>query len=362
MKKKYLSLAFILGLLTSCVSKTYDVMDYRLTMEFHDDFKILQLTDLHFGIESHLESQFAFVKQSINEANPDLIILTGDNFMYASKAIVKNTFTFINECCKELSTPERVVKFAVTYGNHDNQGDYSRYYLNNTMNLFTTSNGREIVDNKYALFVDYEDDDLFGFTNYYIDLIDKNNNDDIKYRLHIIDSNTYYNQGIKYGYDTIREDQLNHLINISKNDRLDQDYIGLSFFHIPLVNYLEAIHQYENASDPSKVGQGSFKDKFHKPYKDNNSYQYFKDANIIASFVGHDHTNYGDILYTDKEGDLFLFSYGVKSTNQLYHDDDKIGYKTINLKDNITKDEFLNMTYVSENIKNVITRGGDYNE
>jgi predicted MPP superfamily phosphohydrolase len=135
MKKKYLSLTFILGLLTSCVSKTYDVMDYRLTMEFHDDFKILQLTDLHFGIESHLESQFAFVKQSINEANPDLIILTGDNFMYASQAVVKNTIYFINNCCKELSNKDNnsLTKFAFTFGNHDNQGDYYRYFINDVI-------------------------------------------------------------------------------------------------------------------------------------------------------------------------------------------------------------------------------------
>ena len=34
--------------------KDYDVEDYRTTMTFHEDFKIMQLTDLHLGIEVDL--------------------------------------------------------------------------------------------------------------------------------------------------------------------------------------------------------------------------------------------------------------------------------------------------------------------
>ena len=99
MKKKYLSLPILLGLLCGCSPIAYDVNDYRQTMIFHEDFKILQLTDLHLGIESDLNKQFTFIKNSINEVKPDLIICTGDNFMYASKNIVNNTITFINNCC-----------------------------------------------------------------------------------------------------------------------------------------------------------------------------------------------------------------------------------------------------------------------
>ena len=48
-----------------------------------------------------------------------------------------------------------------------------------------------------------------------------------------------------------------------------------------------------------------------------------------------------------------IFSYGVKATNQLYHNTEKIGYKTITLKDNITKDEFVSGEYIKENFENV---------
>lgn len=64
-------------------------------MEFHDDFKILQLTDLHLGIENDLVTQLSVVKNAINESNPDLIVLTGDNFMYATKSVVENLVSTI---------------------------------------------------------------------------------------------------------------------------------------------------------------------------------------------------------------------------------------------------------------------------
>lgn len=355
--KKLFKILYAVPFIVGCAPKTYSVDDYRLTMNFHDDFKILQLTDLHFGIESNLKEQFLYVKESIEEANPDLIILTGDNFMYGSRGIVKNTFDFINTCCKNLTEKNnRLTKFAVTYGNHDNQGDYHKYFMNDVVKTYTTSNGNEINENKYALFVDYDDDNLFGLTNYFIDLV---SNDDVKYRLHIVDSNTYKTQGIKYGYDVIHDDQLNHMVNIYNSATEDKDYIGLAFFHIPLLQYKEAIEQYKSSAIPENVGQGVFIDKDHYPSVDNGSYDKMKSANIVGYFTGHDHKNYGDIIYKDSSDDLALISYGVKSTNQLYHDDEMVGYKLINLKDNITKNEFLSMDYVKNNIKNVI-RGGVY--
>ena len=83
-------------------------------------------------------------------------------------------------------------------------------------------------------------------------------------------------------------------------------------------------------------------------------------ANIDAFFTGHDHRNYGDILYKDDNNQLSIFSYGVKGTNQLYHNDDMIGYKTITLKDNMTKDEFLSLDNITNNFLNVTDRGEKY--
>ena len=360
--KKLTALAIalvVLLALVGCAPKhgeenNHEVSEYRTTMVFHDDFKILQLTDLHLGIESDLENQLGIVKKSINEAQPDLIILTGDNFMFANKSIVYKLVETLNDCCRELTKARGMLtKFAITYGNHDNQGDYPRYYINEVIASFTTKDGQEITDNKYGAFVDYEDDNLFGLTNYFIDLVDKSNPEDVKYRIHIIDSNTYHYVGTEYKYDVIHKEQLTHAQNIYNNATEDKEYIGLAFFHIPLFEYQEAWEQ--------GVGQGKYEEAVLCPYENNGSYTMLRDANIASFFAGHDHINYGDFIYTDKDGQKSILSYGVKSTNQIYHNEEMIGYKTINLKDNITREEFVNLDYIKANYINVTT-GYEYYE
>jgi predicted MPP superfamily phosphohydrolase len=383
MKKTAIALIFciILACLSACGSldtskeqksgKEYGVLEYRTTMQYHEDFKILQLTDLHLGIESDLATQLGIVEKSIKESDPDLIILTGDNFMYATKSISYQLISTLNRLCRELTEahPDRLTKFALTYGNHDNQGDYPRYYTNSVIKEFTCEDGKEIEEGKYAAFVDYEDDNLFGLTNYYIDLVDdrKKSPDtvDVKYRLHIIDSNTYYSLGMKYGYDVIHTEQLLHAQKIYEGATKDKDYIGMAFFHIPFEEYDEVRLQFLNSDNPDKIGQGEFGENAFFPYTNNGSYSTLRKSNIVSFFVGHDHVNYGDFIYneaSDKIEDKAILSYGVKATNQLYHERDRIGYKEITLKDNLTKEEFISIENIKENFKNITTGYGYYEE
>lgn len=370
MKKiSILTLLLFLLCLSSCASsKTYDVKEYRTTMQFHEDFKILQITDIHLGIESDLEKQLNVVKSYIQEANPDLIILTGDNFMYGSKEIVKNLIKTLNDECRALTEKNnRLTKFAITFGNHDNQGDYPRYFINEVVLSYTTNDGDEIKDNKYAAFIDYEDDDLYGLTNYYIDLVDDREKSldtvDVKYRIHIIDSNTDHFTGIKYQYDVIHTEQLEHAINIYNHATKDKDYIGLAFFHIPFEEFQFANEQYQNTNN--NIGQGSFLEDALFPYENNGSYATLKQANISAFIVGHNHKIAADVIYNGESNntdDKAILSFGVKATNQLYHSDDMIGYKTITLKDNMTKEQFLSIKNVNENFINVMNRNSQYEE
>ena len=364
-----ISLLLLILCLVSCSSvKSYDVTAYRTTMQYHDDFKILQITDIHLGIESDLEKQLNVVKSYIREANPDLIILTGDNFMYASKRIVKNLVETLNNECKLLTEKNnRLSKFAITFGNHDNQGDYPRYFINETILSYTTKDGDEIKDNKYAAFIDYEDDSLYGLANYYIDLVDDRSKDldtvDVKYRIHIIDSNTYHFTGIKYQYDVIHLEQLQHAINIYNNATKDKDYIGLAFFHIPFEEFQFANEQYQNYNND--IGQGTFLEDALFPYENNGSYGKLKQANISAFIVGHNHKIAADVIYNGNSTNLddkAIFSFGVKATNQLYHSTDMIGYKTITLQNNMTKEEFLSIENLNENFKNIMNRNSQYEE
>jgi hypothetical protein len=183
---------------------------------------------------------------------------------------------------------------------------------------------------------------------------------DVKYRLHIIDSNTYHYMGMEYGYDVIHDDQLEHISDIYNTSTADKDYIGLAFFHIPFGEYGEAKEQWANSTDKDSMSQGEFLDIGGLPYKEDLSYETMKDANILAYFVGHNHKDYGEILYTDKDNDKAILSFGIKSTNQLYHYDDVIGYKVITLKENMTKEQFVSIENIKTNILNVMDRGEDY--
>lgn len=370
-RKTYLFLSS-LAFLTSCgiTSKDYSVDDYRLVLPFHDDYKIMQITDIHIGIESNLQREFKFLKSSIKEANPDLIIITGDTFTYSNKSIVNNFFDFMNSTCDEFTNSEenttsKIVRWAFTYGNHDNQGDYDRFYINNTIKKYSpTDLDKSKEERKYAAFIDYSDDNINGFTNYFIDLVDKDNKSDIKYKINIIDSHSYHFNGKVFDYDIIHDDQIEHVENIYKNS-IDKDYIGLAFFHIPLYEVGDAIKVYEKLDDKSVMGNAIFNEASCPGYENNNQFQRMRNSNIVGYFYGHDHLNSGDVLFNYDSDDVSkkaIFSYGVKSTDQIYHSDDQIGYKVINLKNDVTVDQFLSIDYINNNYINVLDRNQYYEE
>lgn len=375
MKNKIIIPLLLVGLAcTSCTqygSKSYDLEDYRTTMEFHDDFRLMQLTDLHLGVQGDLQRDLDFVSKLIDDANPDLIVVTGDSFMYGTKGIVDRLIEFLNNKCDEhsLSHPERLTKFAVTFGNHDNQGDYPHYYISRQIQKYVTTDGNELKDRKYAAYLDYEDDNLHGYANYFIDLVDdrtKSTDDvDVKYRLHIIDSNSYHYIGPKYKYEVILEDQLEHVRNIYNNATKDKDYIGMGFFHIPFYQYEELKKEYVESENRNEFGQGEFREGIGDPYTDNGSFRSLRDSNIIAYSVGHEHVNYCDIIYNHSSqniNDKAIFSYGVKSTDGIYHADDMLGYKLINLKDNMTVESFITIENIRENFINYIDKGVYYED
>jgi len=304
---KYLILGAIPFLLVSCnatQTKSYSVSAYKTTLEFHDDFKIMQLTDMHFSIQSDFVKNRDYVVNNVRNCNPDLIVLTGDSFMDATPNIVMNVLDFIND----LSIP-----FAFTYGNHDHQGSYGYYFVNDYLKTLSNS-----------VFVDYDDDDIFGSTNYFVDLVKK---DEIKYRLYIIDSNSYVFNNFKYSYDIIHEDQIKHIENIVKEDGAVP---GLAFYHIPLYETDDAYKLYKDSDDRSII-RGEHQEKVSVGYKRTDAFDRMTSAGIIGHFYGHDHINNTDIMYKGVS-----LSYGIKSTYEIYSDDALLGYKMVTLKDDMS--------------------------
>ena len=65
--------------LTAC-GKTYEVKDYMLELAWKDDYRILQLNDIHIGMKDDQTLQFDYLDLVINDENAkaDLIVLNGD--------------------------------------------------------------------------------------------------------------------------------------------------------------------------------------------------------------------------------------------------------------------------------------------
>lgn len=208
------------------------------------------------------------------------------------------------------------IKCAFTYGNHDSTSmTDDPYYINSKIALA-----------KNSVFVDYEDDEVDGLTNYYINL--KSGNKNI-YRLYIIDSNSYKPTGAGGDsvYDVIHLNQLKHLENIYEGE--GDKAPGLAFFHIPLREYVNAYAGYTD--DPELYeGQGVKGDPFGYGYMNNGAYTVMKNCGIVGAFSGHDHMNDFDIDYFDKENHMVL-GYGIKGSDLNYYKEGQIGYKIITL-------------------------------
>ena len=304
--KKILAVLMLMPfLLASCngvAQKEYKIEDYKITMDYKSDFKIMQLTDLHFSMQTDFKTTTNYLKNNILTCSPDLIVVTGDTFMDANKSIVSNVLDFIDSFD---------IPFAFTYGNHDFQGDYDNYYVSNY-----------VKTKKNAKFIDYEDDNIYGQANYFIDLME---DEKVKYRLYIIDSNSYHFNGFGYNYDIIHDDQIKHLEDIYNEDG---DAFGLAFYHIPLYETSDALRLYKR---DEIEGQGDVREKVAYGYKRTDAFNRMKNIGIKAHFYGHDHINNADVLYQG-----VTLSYGTKSTSEIYHDDDLLGYKEIILKDDMS--------------------------
>ncbi len=298
-KRILLIILFLLVIsLTGCNKKDYSISDYKLDMEYKENFKIIQLTDLHWGIEMDYEYEIKHLKKMIDNANnPDLIVITGDSFLFANKKMVDKFVEFFDSLN---------IKWTFTHGNHDQQGNYDYYYIN-----------EKIGKAKNSVFIDYKDDNLSGLTNFYINL---NKDGDTLYRLYVIDSGCYHATGIRYGYGIIEEDQLEHIKNINKTE--NDSAKSLMFFHIPLMEYDDA---YDSYGLDNTIGFGEKRENSCPGYINSGAYNVFKEIGAIATFCGHDHVNDYSILYNNE----MIISYGVKSSDLVYHDNDMIGYKEI---------------------------------
>ncbi|WJP97380.1 metallophosphoesterase family protein [Macrococcus bovicus] len=222
--------------------------------------KILQLTDLHFGVieDPALDMKTQqLITRLISKVQPDLIAVTGD-LVWSLTQDSLHTYSELLAFINQFDVP-----FAVTFGNHDSEGEYGRdvliAQLQEQSNFIDMMNAEVIMDR----------------LNYFIELEDEG----ISHRLYFMDSGDYdVEQFGEYAY--IYLEQIEWLVN------QERDYEGVSqlFIHIPLPEYADAKrsglaegHQDETVCAPV-LNTGLFSALFFQ-------------TSVQSVYCGHDHDN-----------------------------------------------------------------------
>ena len=317
MKTKFLLLAPVAAIALSACSlngKVYQPSDYikNLSVALNNgEFRILQLTDTHIGDKDDFKLHSKFMDLTINDAKPDMIIVTGDLFTFASKSTALEFFNWLDG---------HNVPWTVTFGNHDEQCYFSVDWMTSTLNDFGSN----------CIFLDLQDDKVQGNANFAINLINKANGKVFE-QLIIMDSNRYY-YGDYFGYDCFKQNQIDWYKDLVKytakevNGNEDTPVQSLMFYHIPLPEINDAYAYGKEKGILTGV-------KNEDTCPPDHDFHFFETIKGLGStkgmFFGHDHINDFRVVYEGVE-----FVYGLKSTDRIYYDDGMLGGQVISLKEN----------------------------
>lgn len=308
LNKSLIALPLVGLLLSGCVGKkVYPEEDYLLTTSWgeKDEYRILQLGDIHLSQSDVFEEHFAVIEKTIKASNPDLIVLNGDIFTFADKHVVKKVFKFFDD---------HNIPWTYAFGNHDDQGYYGDNYIQRLLGGDTYKN---------VLFKNLEDDNVTGRSNFVINVNDGNDN---LYQVYCLDSQNYNFDTM--GYDFIKQDQIDwyeRMVNYST-----AHYGGVvkssMFIHIA---FPEFVKDWESKTEDDFI-IGMMEEGAGSPEEDLGFFSKIKELGSTQTVhANHDHANDSVLLY---EG--VYFSYGVHSTNRIYNDKEtkKIGGQIVKVK------------------------------
>ena len=279
-----------------CSDKCKQIDDETFTIRIPEDqdFRILQLTDLHlgFGFLSKGKDKLALdaVRKLIEKSKPDLIVLTGDSiFPFWPRSGTMNN----RKQAKKLMTflDGFKIPYTLVFGNHDcelgsicSKEELAELYQQGTYCIF--SEGRK---------------DLTGVGNFLIELVDDSGN--VLLPLVMLDSNMYGEGGWFFsGFDCIHEDQVEWCMErLEALKRENPDIKAMAFFHMPLPEFKEAYEKMK-LGDRSVIYQhGSIAEKneyFGISREKGTFFDRAVENGVIRwMFCGHDHLNTLSLIY-----------------------------------------------------------------
>ena len=293
--------------LTACTGVKHDISEYILQLDYKDDYRILQLTDTHIGDKDITELHYKFMDLTIKEANPDLIVITGDVFTFASKSTAKEFFKFIDD---------HGINWTLTWGNHDEQCYFSIDWVTNFLNNYGS----------HCVFKDIQNDDVQGNANFAINLMQGGS---VFEQLIIMDSNRYNFKGY-FGYDYFKQNQIDwyeRLVDYTKEQNGGVVVPSLMFYHIPLPEVRDAWKASQDGSAENKNSGVQGEDPCNPEYNSGFFDVIKAKGSTTGMYFGHDHINNYIVNYQGID-----FGYGIKATDRVYYSDDLMGGRLITLK------------------------------
>lgn len=275
-------------------SNFYKASDKHFVLEIEDrPYKILQLTDLHFGFGLLSKKKdnlgMSAVIELVNRTKPDLIALTGDCiFPYIFKAGTRNNIRQAKLFIEFMDQFE--IPYTFVFGNHD-------------IELGSKGNKKQISEiietGKYSIF-DKGNQELSGEGNYIIKLVDQNKK--LRMALLMLDSNMYRDGWFYSGFDCIHDDQIDwSMKELDKIKKINLDAKALAFFHMPLLEFKQAYEKMKlgDKSVTYHVGSiGEENDYFGVSKYSCDFFDKAVDGDIIKGiFCGHDHLNTLSLTY-----------------------------------------------------------------
>lgn len=265
---------------TSCILD-YDKSDYtqpstiELSFNGDNDFKIMQVTDIHWTYKFPLSNtkSYNMIVEMTEAETPDLVVITGDFLTGDETNIPKEDIKIIGNIFAS-----RKIPWVFLLGNHD------RVALDSN-----ETSAKEIVEYcselPYCLTqANFLEEDRHG--NFYLPVKQFNDSDAVGTNLYFLDS----------GYSGINQEQVDWYRETSNQSTMENggDVIpALAFFHIPIPEF-RTLKTAENC-----IGEDN------EPVCDadvstNGFYeQVLIQKDIQGIFVGHDHTN-SYVLTTDE--------------------------------------------------------------
>ena len=312
-KKKAITYLSALSLtLSSCGQQIdwHDHLDqYAFAMAYHDDFTIVQLTDIHWNMNTSINRSKLYIGRVIDEVfehiggKIDLVELTGDQFMLANSLQVNSFIDFM-----ETTAEYYGFKYAIIWGNHDRHGMYNPNWL-----------GEKYHNAKHCFYVEL-DDNLYGRSNFVINLTqDGTNNTQAKWQIANLDSGASFSEtalSISRDYDYIRKDQTQWWLAQHKAENVGDEVPTIAYYHIPQQDNLNAWNEIHSDSK-------NYKNKFFKleGFGNNTSGKYDSDFitvgrenNLKAAFMGHAHNVDWTVEYNG-----VVLGLGVKTGPELYY-------------------------------------------